>query len=88
MELLKFIWCKPWRFTFSQFRSSLLSVGCVCVSVLLSSRLPASPHILLFGGHVAGSRSVCELCEKGDVTSGFLCEDGQVHWCYYEEEGG
>lgn len=37
-------------------------------------------------GHVAGSGSVSEVCEKGEVTSGFLCEDGQVHG--FEGGGG
>ncbi len=35
-------------------------------------------------GRVAGSRSVSEFPERGEVTSGFLRGDGQVLWCYCE----
>lgn len=36
-------------------------------------------------GPVAGSRSVCEFRKRREVTSGFLCRDGQVLWSYCEE---
>lgn len=53
----------------------------MCVCVLFPT---GSPHILpsMVRGHVAGSRSLSEFGEKGEVTSGFLCADGQVYWCY------
>lgn len=52
-----------------------------CVSFFLAFRDPLSSRLW---GHVAGSRSVSEFCERGEVTSGFLCGDGQVLWCYCE----
>lgn len=48
-----------------------------------SQRAPTSPFSRLWG-RVAGSRSVSEFRRRGEVTSGFLCGDGQVLWCYCE----
>lgn len=58
------------------------SVCCMCVPVSLP--LVASALFNRLWGRVAGSRSVSEFPETEEVTSGFLCGDGQVLWCYCE----
>lgn len=43
-----------------------------CMSVSMYFPLLVSPLFIRLWGHVAGSRSVSEFPERGDVTSGFL----------------
>lgn len=73
------------------FGHSLL-VCCLLVSMAFSlvGWEPAHTRFFFFGfffvlwGHVAGSRSVCEFRKRREVTSGFLCWDGQVLLSYCE----
>lgn len=67
------------RCLFSHNSDVLFSLLYVCLSPLAVSAL-----FNMLWGRVAGSRSVSEFPEREEVTSGFLCGDGQVLWCYCE----
>lgn len=65
---------------------SFSCVGFVCVFLFYFLLVASeSPHP---GQYAVGARGWQRDCVwillKGEVTSGFLCEDGQVHWCYCE----
>lgn len=70
-------------------KSHVLAVYFVIIQMFFCCMRLSFPLLLsaLFNrlwGRVAGSRSVSEFPEREEVTSGFLCVDGQVLGCYCE----